>query len=304
MALCPAWSVVPVPRTDVVAAQTASNAWLDRLNAWRASTGTAALTEDPTYSSADRIHARYMVQTGDVDHGESASYPQYTPAGDAAGQNSNLYVSPAPDSDLQAIDWWMGAPFHAMALMDPRLATTGFGSYIGSPTDPWQMGAAVDVGHGMTAPGQYPVMFPGNGSTEPLTAYSGSEWPDPLLACPGYGGLPLFIEVGANVATAADPVHSFAGDGVPLAHCVIDSTNPAYANLLTWRGAVIVFPQEPLQKGVTYVVSLSVNGQPYTWSFTVGNSLMGSTASNPRPAPAMVVRRRSSGNQTFMNEEA
>ncbi len=248
--------------------------WLDRFNAWRASTGTSALTENTTYSAGDVLHATYMVQTGQVTHGESTAYPQYTTAGDIAGQNSNIFVSSSTGTtDTHAIDWWMGAPFHAMSMMDPRLTQTGFGSYRNAAYSPWAMAAAVNVGQGMTAPGQYPVYFPGNGSTEPLTNYSGNETPNPQLACPGYTGLPLFIEVGANVNTTAGPVHTLVGNGASLTNCVIDSTNATFTSYLKWRGGVIVFPQAPLQNGVTYTVALTVNSVPYTWSFTVGPSL-------------------------------
>ncbi len=246
-------------------------AWLDRLNAWRADTGTSILSENSTYSAGDYNHALYMVQTGQVTHSESTAYPQYTTAGDIASQNSNIFVSSSTNTtDAQSIDWWMGAPFHAMAMMDPRLTTTGFGAYRNSAYSPWQMGAAVNVGQGMTAPGQYPVYFPGNGTTEPLTSYSGNEFPDPTQACPGYTGLPVFVEVGANVATTAGAVHSFTGNGAALTHCVIDSTNPTFASYLKWRGGVIVFPQAPLQSGVRYTVAVTVNTVPYTWSFSVG----------------------------------
>ncbi len=251
----------------------ASAPWLDRLNAWRASAGQSALTENTTYSAGDVLHAAYMVQTGQITHGESTAYSQYTTAGDIAGQNSNIFVSSSTaTSDTQAIDWWMGAPFHAMAMMDPRLATTGFGSYRNSAYT-WQMGAAVNVGQGMTGSGSYPVYFPGNLSTEPLTRYSGNEFPDPTQACPGYSGLPLFVEVGANVNTTAGPVHTLVANGASLTNCVIDSTNATYAGYLKWRGGVIVFPQQPLQNGITYTVALTVNGSPYTWSFTVGSTI-------------------------------
>jgi len=50
---------------------------------------------------------------------------------------------------------------------------------------------------------------------------------------------------------------------------VIDSTNPSVGSNLTSRGGVIVIPQQPLQPGVNYVVALTVNGVPYTWSFKV-----------------------------------
>jgi hypothetical protein len=90
------------------------------------------------------------------------------------------------------------------------------------------------------------------------------------LACPGYTGLPLFVEVGANVNTAASAATLLA-NGAPVANpCVIDSTNVTFASYLKWRGGVIVFPQQPLQIGVTYTVAVTVNTFPYTWSFTVG----------------------------------
>jgi uncharacterized protein YkwD len=264
-------ATVPAPVHLPPATLASGGGWLDRLNAWRADTGTSILSENPTYSAGDYNHALYMVQTGQVTHSESTAYPQYTTAGDVASQNSNIYVSSSTNTtDAQSIDWWMGAPFHAMAMMDPRLTTTGFGSYRNSAYSPWQMGAAVNVGQGMTAPGQYPVYFPGNGTTEPLTSYSGNEFPDPTQACPGYTGLPVFVEVGANVATAASAVHSFTGNGTALTHCVIDSTNPTFASYLKWRGGVIVFPQAPLQSGVRYTVAVTVNAVPYSWSFSVG----------------------------------
>jgi hypothetical protein len=275
LAVVPMLPAAAPAHVHIAMTPTAAVPWLDRFNAWRANTATSAVTENTTYSAGDVLHATYMVQTGQITHGESTAYPQYTVAGDIAGQNSNIYVSSSTGTgDVQAIDWWMGAPFHSMAMMDPKLATTGFGSYRNAAYT-WQMGAALNTGQGRTAPGQYPVYFPGNGSIEPLTGYSGNEFPDPLQACPGASGLPLFIEVGNFVATTAGPVHTLIGNGVSLANCVIDSTNTTLAPYLTSRGGVIVFPQQPLQNGVRYVVALTVNGLPYTWSFTVGSSLIG-----------------------------
>jgi hypothetical protein len=120
--------------------------------------------------------------------------------------------------------------------------------------------------------GTWPVYWPGNGTTVPLRTYSGNEFPDPLQACPGYTsptGLPVFVETGGNVVTTAGAVHSFTGNGTPLAHCVIDSTNANLAPYLKSRGGVIIIPQQPLQPGVVYVVTVTVNSVPYTWSFSV-----------------------------------
>jgi hypothetical protein len=271
LAILPALSASPA---HIAAIPVASGGWLDRLNAWRAGTGLSTLTENATWSQGDYDHALYMVKNDLVTHYETPGVPYYSTAGDTAARNSNIQVSSATStSDQQVIDWWMAAPFHAMGMMDPRLTSTGFGSY--REVKPgWQEGAALNTLSGNSfAGGQYPVYFPGNGTTEPLTTYGGGEFPDPLQACPGYSaptGLPVFVQVGGNVPTTAGPVHSFTGNGSPLAHCVIDSTNPKVGSNLTGRGGVIVVPQQPLQAGVKYAVTLTVNGLPYTWSFTVG----------------------------------
>ena len=110
-----------------------------------------------------------------------------------------------------------------------------------------------------------------NLSAMPLTSYKGGEFPDPLSACAGYSaptGLPITIQVGGNVATTVG-AHVFTGNGSPLTHCVIDSSNPSLGSSLKSRGAVILIPQTPLQAGVNYTVALTVNGVPYTWSFSV-----------------------------------
>ena len=274
---------------------TAGGPWLDRFNAWRASVGLPNLTEDATYSSGDAAHAYYMVKSGNVTHSEDPASPYYTAAGNTAAQNSNIFVSSSTaTTDSQSIDWWMAAPFHAMAMMDPRLSVTGFGSYRDSATSPWRMGAAVNTGQGNSqALGMYtvPTFFPGNGSTEPLTAYSGNESPNPQVACPGYSGLPLFIEIGGNVDTTAG-AHTLTTNGTPINTCAIDSANPTYTSYLKWRGGVILMPQSALVSGSTYVVTLTVNLVPYTWTFTVGSAL------TPASSQAVVNVSPSSGPST------
>jgi hypothetical protein len=262
------------PLVHVNATNAAAAPWLARFNAWRANTGTSALTENTTWSAGDYAHALYMVKNDLVTHYETPGTPYYTTAGDTAARNSNIYVSSTTaTTDEQAIDWWMQAPFHSMGMMDPRLTSTGFGSYREVKSG-WDMAAAVDVLRGNSfSGGQFPLYFPGDGSYEPLTTYGGGEFPDPLQACPGYAaptGLPVYIEVGGNVATTAGPVHTFTGNGVALDNCVIDSSNPSVGSSLTYRGGVVLIPRQPLQSGVKYTVALTVNGLPYTWSFTVG----------------------------------
>ena len=262
------------PRVGLDLTPAATAPWLDRLNSWRATSGVPTLTENTTWSQGDAAHSQYMVRNDLVTHDETVGTPYYTVAGAAAAKNGNITVSSTTGtSDATAIDWWMGAPFHALGLMDPRLKTTGFGSYR-LVKNGWQMGATVDVLRGNTfTGGKYPVYFPGDGSIEPLTTYSGGEFPDPLAACAGYtqsSGLPVSLQVGGNVATKLSRVHSFTGNGVALEHCILDSTTPNLGSNLTSRGAIILIPKLQLKAGVKYVVSVVVNNIPYTWSFNVG----------------------------------
>jgi hypothetical protein len=265
-----AWS----PPIHVVTTPVASSPWLDRLNQWRTSTGLPALTENTTWSQGDYDHSLYMVKNDLVTHYETPGVPYYTTAGDAAAQNGNIQVSSTTSTtDTYAIDWWMAAPFHAMGMMDPRLTQTGFGSYRQVKSG-WDAGFTVDTLRGNSfSGGKYPVYFPGNGTTEPLTSYGGGEFPDPLSICKPYAaptGLPVFIQVGGNVNTTAGPNHTFTGNGVPLNHCIIDSSAAPVQSYLYTRGAVILVPQQPLKTGVKYAVSLTVNGVAYSWSFTLG----------------------------------
>lgn len=250
--------------------------WLTRLNFFRATAGLPPVTENGSWSGGDSLHGKWMVKNQTIMHGETLGSPYYTTAGDLAGQNGNIAVSSTTTSPNEsAIDWWMAAPFHAIAMMDPRFQQTGFGAYREVRSSGWEAGFALDTSRGNTnAIGAYanPVFWPGNGATVPLRTYSGNESPNPLQACAGYSGtvgLPVFIEVGGNVSTTTGPVHTFTGNGTPLAHCVIDSQNPTFTSYLKWRGAVIVIPKAPLVPGVTYVVTLTVNGVPRTWTFSV-----------------------------------
>ena len=279
---------VVVATAPIPAAAATSPAWLTRLNDWRIASNLMGLSENTTWSQGDYNHSLYMVKDNQVTHYELSNLPNYTVAGDTAARNGNIEVSSTTSSsDSQAIDWWMGAPFHAMGMLDPRLTTTGFGAYRDSTTSPWKAGFTLDVlrGNSFTG-GTFPVFFPGNGSTVPLTSYSGNESPDPLQACSGYSmptGLPVFLELGGNVSTTVS-AHSFTGNGVALAHCVIDSTNATLGSSVRGRGGVIVIPRAPLIPGVAYTVSLTVNGQAYTWSFGVNPG--GSPAVAPPPPPA------------------
>jgi hypothetical protein len=260
--------------------------WLNNLNAYRALAGLPPLTENPDWSYGGQAHSRYTVKNDSLGHDEDVNNPWYTPEGKAAAQSSNLMASSSPStSDRHAMDAWMQAPFHAVSILDPSLHQVGYGSY--RETDGGlQMGAALDVLRGqgdIPAEVHFPIFWPGNGSTSPLTSFN-SESPNPLTSCPGYSapsGLPVILQVGAGDLTPRVEAYSFSNDGVQLESCAFSETS--YSNpdsslqslgrsILDGRDAVVLIPRQPLGVGEKYTVSIKVNGQTYTWSFNVGSA--------------------------------
>ncbi len=254
--------------------------WLAYVNMYRSRAGLPAVTENATWSNGCWLHSRYMVKNDEITHYEDPAKPWYTQEGYDAGRSGNVMVSSnVQASDEYAIDLWMKGPFHAVGILDPALHQVGFGSYreaIGT----WKMGATLDVIRGLdTIPSDvtFPVRWPENGTTMPLLAYSGGETPDPLTSCPGYtvpSGPPIILQLGAGNITPAVTAHAFRQGAMDLEHCVFDETN--YVNptnqsvgraVLNSRDAVVLMPRSPLSPGTAYTVSITANGQTYTWSF-------------------------------------
>src|SRR5262249_23320421 len=158
--------------------------------------------------------------------------------------------------DDAAIDGWIETPFHAVGILDPHLLQSGFGRYYESKTR-IQTGACLDVlrGLGDVPSGvTFPIMYPQYGASVLVSDYSGSEYPDPLTAWPGYTaptGPPIILQVGSGNVTPQVTAHSFSQGGTPLAHCVFDetsylnpnSTDQALAHaVLDTRDAIILLP--------------------------------------------------------------
>jgi phosphatidylserine/phosphatidylglycerophosphate/cardiolipin synthase-like enzyme len=264
-----------------------ASAWLDHLNSFRALVDLPDVTENLIWSDGDWKHARYMVKNNYVGHSEDPANPWYTPEGLLAAQKGNVFVSSSTaTTDTEAIDWWMSAPFHAVAVVDPALQQVGYGSYREADGG-WQMGATLDVARGqgtIPATTTFPVAYPGDGKESVLRAFEGGEWPDPLTSCPGYSepaGLPIILQIGPGNLTPSVTAHTLMSGTISLEHCLFDETsyaNPVGStqttgrNILNGRDAIVLMPRQPLTPGATYTVSISANGQTYTWSFSVSST--------------------------------
>jgi hypothetical protein len=271
------------------------------------------VAEDPALSAGDREHARYLVKTYAEDirhsaigadaHEESASSPWYSEQGSRAGRHSDVSYwqessagAPRPvgihsangavmpwGSPGWSVDGWMGIPFHRLSLINPYLERSGYGQYCERSI----CAAALDTLTDRrpmpqdTVPFAEPLEFPPAGGIAPVRTLD-NEWPDPLMACPGYSrpaGFPITLALGANVDARLSAYTLALKDsaGSHLEACGFDDST--YVNpdpgaqqrgrdVLRGFGAVVLIPRQPLDRGAAYTVTMTVGGEPYRWSFS------------------------------------
>jgi hypothetical protein len=224
-----------------------------------------------------------MTHNGLLTHTEDPDNAWYTPEGAAAGQASNLSGFTTPNLyEAWFTDVLMQAVFHALPMLNPILTQAGYGSNLEGEL-PLPAASCLDVWRGIDygQTGTYPVFWPPQNGLTPLVAYNGGELPDPLTSCAGYtapSGPPVFLILGNDAGSPTVNASSFTGGGQTLTHCVFTETtytNPDPAqqtqgrSTLDFFDGVVLIPREPLQLETPYTVSLTVNGQAYTWSFQV-----------------------------------
>jgi Cysteine-rich secretory protein family len=288
--------------------------WLTVVNAYRAASGVGPITNDPVLQAGVDKHVKYLAATASLVHDEDASHPLYTPEGALAAKQSLLGGWQGADrTDREIIEDWMVAPFHAVHLLEPRLQRGAFTS-TRSPGGQLSVAGVVNIigGIGKKVAVQEPILFPGRGSTIPMTSFR-SEVPDPLTACPGYvapAGLPIL----ATFPTAPSAsIATISQGGNVLEACVIDRgyVNPdagAQATgrqLLTQKNLVMIIPKSPLVAGNSYDVSVDGGtAGKVSWTFKVGDATAGlpaplanrvtqsGGAAAPAPAPVQAATVR------------
>lgn len=274
---------IPVVVKGDVQENSSPGNWLAYLNLYRSMADLPPLSENTGWSLGSHHHARYTVKNDVLEHGEDEDNSWYTPEGHAAARSGNIMASGNHEAgDDYAIDAWMQAPFHAVAILDPALKQVGFGSYREADGG-LQMGATLDILRGLSsvpAGMEFPVAWPADGMSVPLNLYWG-EYPDPLSSCPGYAapsGLPVILQVGPGDRIPEVNSHSFRRGSQSLESCIFSEST--YFNsdaeaqdlgraVLADRDAVVLIPREPLTAGATYSVSITVDGQNYSWQFSV-----------------------------------
>lgn len=262
--------------------------WLIHFNSLRATAGLPLVSENPEWSAANILHARYMVKNNELTHSEAARNAWYSTEGAEAAAASNLWVSGRTELTATTIlNNWIVAPFHGIAMLDPQLQQVGYGDYR-EEDGGVQVGAGIDVQRGLTttllSTVTYPIRFPAAGTVSPFTSFNGEEYPDPLSNCPGFVapvGAPIYLQLGAGEIRPATGSHTLTVNGKLVAHCLFDETTYRHSNsneqavgrmILDNRDAIVILPRKPFPPGATVRVTIAANGTTHTWEFKVSSA--------------------------------
>ncbi|MFO7684040.1 MAG: CAP domain-containing protein [Chloroflexota bacterium] len=274
----------PTPQPTATEAALTGPDWLRYVNQFRVQAGVPLVIEHERLSEGAASHSYYMVINNSASHSEDPNLPGYTAAGHQAAQNGNIAVSGAAGVGYRwPIDYWISAAFHTIPLLDPQLATVGYGEH-NDATSSFGMAATMDINSGArSAPPdiQYPIMFPRDGGQTWVTTYSMPEFPNTASSCSGYQkptGAPIILMLGDGENTPQIQSTSLLESGVSVPHCAFDETN--YTNptpywqtvgrqILDERDAVVILPRSPLEVGQEYTVIVNNGGEEIQWTFTV-----------------------------------
>ena len=259
--------------------------WLNYINAYRATAAVSPYTENPEYSAAAVLHARYIVQTDDLmGDGDPGNICDVDVGGAPSGCEKAAFRS-LPATDETIIDYWMSSAFHTIFTLNPLLLTTGYGSYEDGSSSGFKVAAALTT-TGFTSDRtylHYPIMWPGPNSTIGEDTLNPFENPDSLTSCPGYShpaGFPITLQL-RDAAPLGET--ELLKDGVPVEHCAFDGAS--YVNpdadmqqvgrdVLTLGNAAVMIPRQPLSVGSLYTVTFNMGTEVHTWSFTAGTETL------------------------------
>ncbi|HWJ39577.1 MAG TPA: CAP domain-containing protein, partial [Candidatus Limnocylindrales bacterium] len=286
----------PTPEVSPAAAGPGGN-WLTVLNRYRSRLNVPDVEEDSALSKGCLAHAKYLMRNyggsfaniGILMHEEDESKPGYSLEGRKAAQASDVVFqsrNKMSDDQLmgQAVEWWISGPFHRGQLINPELRRVGFAQYCEGARCVSALNTTSDAPLASISgrPLAAPIEVPPDGATVKTPGFGG-EWPSPVSSCPGYStkSPAITLNLGVNVPAKITDAHltqtTGAAAGTILDTCAYDSdgyTNPNAGDQVRGRqvlrsfGEVVMMVRDPLSPGESYRVAMTVNGKPYTWSFT------------------------------------
>jgi hypothetical protein len=270
--------------------------WLDY---YRSLGGLGPVTRDPLLESQENLHVRYLADhsqacENDVHHEQLSAAPgcpanpAASMAGELAASNSDITRVQGTASDQVAFGNWFSSAFHALTLLEPQLAGTGYAAYstaqpLGAGPQAARFTASIDVYSERTAYYDGRVLaFPARGKVSPLRSYAvGSESPEPFRStlsgtpCHAWGSrqvvsAPVIVQRPVGSKPQADGQLVDLTSGQALATCSLTATDyprasAAYqflsgTNQVTT--AALYYAAQPFERGHHY--ELVVDGSTAT----------------------------------------
>jgi hypothetical protein len=279
-----------------------SNPSIDRLNQYRKlAHSPAAVPAALKYEKAATAHARYLIKNyaseiksntdslGAKEHSEDRKNPGYSLEGMTVAPADRIEYSVGANTPGWAIDRWMVDPFQRFTLLDPGTRNVSYGEYCENGVCAGALGAITSFADMFSRRSRditidkvasSAIEFPPNQASTELR-----ELPDlptgqyTLAPCEGYKaptGLPITLQFPRSIKTDLS-AYSVTRNGRTVAACGYGATSykssdakaqKATEGLLTFFGAVVIIPRQPLEPG-RYAVSAKVNGRRFAWSFAV-----------------------------------
>jgi uncharacterized protein YkwD len=251
---------------------------LDRVNSFRSTVALPALVESAPLSEAALAHAYFWLfnfgqaaVAGAKVHDEDPTLPGALGADPLTRAQHFGYSGPRTAEDVShaylpaaAVDHWVDAVFHRIALGDPEATAAGYGEVqVGALSiEVLDLGLAAASTHG-------PVVYPAPDQANVPNAFLGNEVPDPAPTARYPTGYPITIQVGSGSTLKVLTAQLVGPDGKAVAGYSVD---PAQLQANQWG----VLPQDPLATGgrYTFRVTGTVDGQAFekVWSFTTAAS--------------------------------
>lgn len=225
---------------------------VEQLNAWRAMVGVTPVAHDVALSHQCRSHASYYrLNPTWSGHRQDPSRPGYSEAGDRAARSSVLAYR---EQATAGVTPWEPAPYHRIALLDPRLTVSGFWSEFGLSC---MHATALD--NELRAPALAAYTYPSSGQRDVAPSFDCREKPNPCDAVPGNDGR---TPTGFNISVqfngpwaAIEGIDVASATVAPAGGEPVDVIVQARERML--RGAIVLIPRHPLRFGTTYVATVS-----------------------------------------------
>jgi uncharacterized protein YkwD len=257
---------------------------LERVNYYRNLVGLKSITLNEAINKAAEAHAKFNVVHAQSGHDEPPDkdgftgiwpwdrlkyfgYDEFTYATEVASMRWASHDYLLQIDPKWAVDGWVDTVYHRLPLISPRVFEAGFGS---SKVEK-RLAYVMDFANPGFAEVKRVVHYPVEAQCDVPYKFNGDETPDPLPGKRYPVGYPVTVTFNGykNIKIRSTVIRDSNGVAVPCYRIFPHSDQFI-------RESLAVIPKEPLERGMTYHVTVDAlgDGDPIylDWSFTTRSS--------------------------------